>query len=294
MTSERQQFDGYYLAPDKQTGGRVMVLQGPWRNQYRSVIRGDVLSLRLSHSAGWQAEPLGFLEELPNLRSIEIYNFDVKDVSPIWVLKNLECIGLECFFNKCGDFSEFSRLTYFFGRWRPSAKTIFSVRTLLHLNVTGYPYEDLQALQNLQELKVLMLTSRKLTALNGIEKFSALEKLDLHGCTQLKSLDGIENASNALSFLWIDTCKRITDVNAIGLHGLVRVLRVTNCRSISSLCPLSNCTHLEELTFVETKIEDGDMSILLEIPRLRVTHFGNRRHYSHTHSEIQQALNKRG
>ena len=293
ITSKRQQYNGYFLMPDDYIGGRVMVLQGPWHEEFNSVIQDDVLSLRLSHSAGWRAQPLDFLANLPNLRGIGIYDFNVKDISEIWALKNLESIALDCSLSRSGDYTLFEKLTHFLSRWSPSVESALSVPTLQHLNIDAYPYEDLEPLHALQDLRVLKIMSRKLSTLNGIEKFTKLEEIDFSYCTQLHSIDAVSEASTSIHSIWFDTCKKIGSIRPLGCLPNLRVARVTNCASISTLSPLTKCANLKELIFGDTIIQDGNLHHLLRIPRLRAALFRNRRHYSHTRSQIEDALKNR-
>jgi len=292
MTSSEKRHDGFFLTSDPWLNGQCMVLQGPWRNEFRSVFDDtDVVSLRLSHSMGWHPEELRFLDLLPKLRGVEIYHHDVKDITPLAQLECLEHIGLDCNFSSAPDFTAFQRLTHCFVRWRSQAKTLLSVPSLQHLNITGYPYQDLTPLNALAKLNVLKLASRKLSTLHGIDQLSRLTAIDLFRCTALESITQMRDASRSLQSISIDTCKKIDDIEAVRTRIDLRSLTLNNCGPIRSLSPLRNCTHLEELYFSEsTNILDGDLSILLQLATLKSTSFANRRHYSHTRDQIQSAL----
>lgn len=273
-----------------------MVLQGPWRDEFKSILRGDVTSLRLSNSVGWRAEPLDFLVGLPRLRGIEINNYGVTNISTLWALEDLESIGLGYRFTNAGDFREFRKLRDFYsGVWVPRARTIFGVRTLQHLNLSGYPHEDLSPLHELQELRTLRLTSRKLTSLDGIEHLPVLEKLRLYSCSQLRSIDSLGRTGGSLRSVNLHACKKIENISALSrLEGL-RWANAESCGSIDSLSPLTANAHLESLGFDgSTVIEDGNMEVLLKIPRLKRVFFNNRRHYTHKCLEINDILEKRG
>jgi internalin A len=271
-----------------------MVLREPWRDEFRSIIDGnDVLSLRLSRSMGWRAHELDFLVDIPNLRGIEIYHSDIGDISALWALKELEHIGLECNFTKAGDFAEFPKLTRCFIRWRQSEKTVLDARALQHLNVIGYPYRNLEPLSALKKLSELKLTSKTLISLEGVAELPALEKLDLYRCTQLSAIDCLGNA-DTLRSVSFDTCKKTRDIEALRHIHELRVARIDNCGPVASLSPVKGSVNLEELYFVEsTNIEDGELELLLQLPRLRIVRFANRRHYSHTRSQIEAALKRR-
>lgn len=292
MSPNKKQFDGYFLTADSWPDGQCIVLQGPWRDEFLPAFDdNNIVSLRLSQSMGWQPEKLQFLDRLPELRGIEIYHHDVKDITPLAHLERLEHIGLDCNYSSAADFTAFPHLTHCFVRWRPKAKTLLSVPSLKHLNISGYPYQDLTPLNALTKLNVLKLASRKLRTLHGVEQLSRLTAIDLFRCMALESINQLRDANCSLQTIIIDTCKRIGDIEALRSSSGLRALTLNNCGPIQSLLPVRNCMHLEELYFAEsTNILDGDLSILLKLGSLKSTSFANRRHYSHTREQIQNAL----
>ena len=292
MILNKQQRDEYFLTADSWLDGQVMVLQGPWRDEYLPVFGDDsVISLRLSHAMGWQSEDLRFLSLLPKLRGVEVYHHAVKDITPLAQLAHLEHIGLDCDFTSAPDFTDFQFLTHCFFRWRPKAKTLLAVPSLQHLNITGYPYRDLKPLAALSKLNDLKLASRKLETLYGIEQLSNLTLIDLFQCTALNSIAHLSGANRNLHSIIFDTCKKIDDIEVIETRADLVYLALNNCGPIQSLSPIRYCTQLEEIYFSDsTNILDGDLGVLLKIATLRSTSFANRRHYSHSREQIQGAL----
>jgi hypothetical protein len=291
MRTGKKQFDGYFLVPDEL--GLCMVLEGPWSNSYRDQISKDrVTTLRLSKSAGWKAEDLGFLRQLRGLHGLEIYNWDVKDISAVNDLQSLRKLCLECNYQTPPNYSGLTRLKSCFIRWRPKSDDLFDCGTLQYLNVVNYPYHDLNPLQALNKLRVLKLTSSKLTALDGIESLQSLETLDLFRCKTLQTLEGIQSCANIRS-LTIDTCSNVENLEPVGeLHEL-RYLAINNCGNIRSLKPLMGFQKLEHLFFIEnTNILDGDLSVVRSLSALRDTWFANRPHYSSSREEIKQVLRR--
>lgn len=295
MRSDQKQDDGFFLTPDDWLPGQCMVLRGPWRDEFRPVIDGkSVLSLRLSRSMGWRAQEIDFVADIPSLRGMEIYHSDIRDISALWALKKLEHIGLECNFNRAGDFTQFPKLARCFIRWRSNARTVLHARALQHLNVIGYPYSNLKPLNALNKLKILKLTSKNLISLGGVSKLSSLEGLDLYGCTKLSSIAGLRNAADSLRCVSFDACKGIKEIEALKHINWLRIASINNCGSIASLSPLRASANLEELYFIEsTNIEDGALDILFHLPRLSIVRFANRRHYSHTRKQIEDELSRR-
>jgi len=68
-------------------------------------------------------------------------------------------------------------------------------------------------------------------------------------------------------------------------------LSIINCGSIPSLDFLKNLENLDELAV--DPIEDGDIKKALEMEKLRILRFNNRRHYNLTYKDATEILKKR-
>lgn len=271
-----------------------MVLEGPWKAQYEHAInKNNVTGLRLSASNGWRDTNIDFIHNLSAIHELEIYNWDVVDISPIESLPRLVKISLECNYRKSIDFTKFKGLQYCFLQWKPKSDSIFSSPSLKMLNIVNYPYEDLQPLQALHQLTELKLTSNKLKSLVGISSLKALLSIDLYRCTKLESLEDIQNAGQ-LTTLELESCKNLGNLNP--LSALTKLARVSlnNCGKLQSLHPLKSCRKLSELFFIEdTNIVDGDTGIFTELPALKTMWFANRKHYSHNREAVQEIIKPR-
>jgi hypothetical protein len=271
-----------------------LIVRGTWNASYQAAIAASAHSaLRLSSSAGWKDNNIEFLRGLTDIRSLEIYNWNVTDITPIQGLTNLEKLSLDCVYRQPVDFSVFAKLKSLFMRWRPRSESIFRITSLNELNLTNYPFETLAPLHELANLETLKLTSRQLRSLKGIERLSKLMHLDLFQCSRLEGLNGIESAFN-LTNVELETCKKLGSIESLGrLRGLRRLV-ITNCGKIDTLQPLASNGDLEELFFIEdTNVQDGNLRIFEQIPKLKQMWFANRPHYSHTREEIKAKLTKR-
>ena len=278
----------YYIDEDDNGLGRVLVPRtSTWDARFKVMMEENGIDmLRLSHSAGWRDTDLSFLESMPYLRGIGIYHWDVKDLSPLLALSELQFLSVSCLFTKAPDFSAFEKLQYLFLTWRPKAESVFDCKGLLDLNVDRFPCEDLQAVKHMSRLERLVVGSRKLTTLSGIEHLESLNKLELVYCSQLRSLDGIERCGQLRS-VQLHSCKKVYDVSKLGTLKRLKTLSMENCGKIRSLRPLADCKLLEALYFVgDTNIEDGDMTPLPNLPTLKKTSFANRRHYTHNRLDV--------
>jgi len=294
MQSIEQKIDvpGGFLFPSQRLSGYVYVLTGSWQDDFKKHIDGSrVIGIRLSKSMGWEAENLDFLSQLAGLRTIEIFNWDVKDISILEQHQQIESISLECAFKKF-DFSKLTNLRYSYVRWRPGAETLFHCTGIEYLQIDNYPFEDFTPLRELKNINNLNLLSRKLVNCTGIESLSNLEKLTLSYCTSFGDIMAI-GKSNNLREINFTSCKKVNDVTDIGkLHKLTKLL-MENCVSVSSVKPLLGCTALQELYLIGMSIDDGDLSPLLEIKNLQEVAIAKKRHHSHTSQEINDLLSMR-
>lgn len=281
-----------YFIDDAEDGmGRCLVLTSPWTDGLKKVIEQENISvLRLSRSAGWQENDLSFLINLPNLRGIEIYAWDMKDLTPLQSTSNIEYLGLQCEFTSAPDFSNFHKLEICKLFWRPKAKTILDSSNIRLLNIVNYPFQDLQAITKLSKLESLQLASRKLTSLSGIEAFRVLKILDLVDCYNFESLLGVEKCS-LLETVELETCKKLYDISLLSNAKNLKNVVMTDCGKIKSLKPLTNCPLLENITFTgDTDVEDGNFMPLFDLLKLKRMRFGEKRHYSHNRDQVASIL----
>lgn len=279
----------YFIDEADNNLGRCLVIKAPWSEDFIEIINRENISvLRLTESMGWSDKDLSFLQDLSDipLRGIEIYSWDIKDLTPLSFMPSIEGLGLQCQFTKAPDFSEFTNLKNFKCFWRPKAKTVFGCKSLKVLNIVNWSEENIEALGDMTRLERLQLTSRKLVSLNGIESLQSLKILDLADCTKLRSVDGIESCQD-LTTIEFEACKKIEGFPSLSRLNYLRTLILRDCGKIASLKPIEECTSLETVDLSgDTVIEDGNLSPLLQLPRLNVVRFQDRKHYSHKSEEI--------
>jgi len=189
-------------------------------------------------------------------------------------------------------FSRFRGLQELHLDWGPDAETIASVGTLVDLSINRFPGTDLEPLGRLHALRRLRVATAPLTSLDGLGAFTSLELLRLLDLRRLAGIAALRSVAETLQDLEFSKCPKINNLDPIKPLILVRRLLLLSCGDVESLGPLSELP-LEEFYFYEsTNIRDGDVSVLLRLPRLRDTSFANRRHYTHTREQILDELGK--
>jgi hypothetical protein len=151
-----------------------------------------------------------------------------------------------------------------------------------------------------------------LSSLRHIERLFTLRELHLAQCRRLDMLDGIEQTS--IEELWLDvlprlrslapltrlrtlkkleigSCKQIEDLDRLGEIIWLETLCIMTGREIPSLAFLRRMKNLRDFRTFGTKIVDGNLGLLLELPKLeQVVVHRHMRHYSHTEEQLNALL----
>jgi len=120
--------------------------------------------------------------------------------------------------------------------------------------------------------------------------FDRLTFLGLYIQTELQNLSGLAGLTT-LTQLAIDSCKRVGSIDEIAHLTNLTMLKVANCGDIASLAAMATLNELEEFfAWESTRVVDGDLSVLMTLPRLRQIAMASRRHYRPTTAELESAL----
>jgi len=186
---------------------------------------------------------------------------------------------------------------------------------LQELEISEAPLESLEGIAGLKSLRRLVLLQLPLERLDSVKKLRGLDEVVLGFLRRLRNI-GVLIELPALKTLVITSCTKVSDVEKLGevttlesleldgiklpsatfLAGLtqLRLLKLINAGKIPSLAFLQNLRALEVfMPALNTTIEDGDMSILLELPALRQVLYTERRHYKPRDHEIEAAISAR-
>lgn len=189
--------------------GKVLVLKSPWQEKFANLMqRKGIKALRLPGDGfGFKAQPIDFIADLPFLRSVEVYNYGITDLSPLRKLPNVEVLGLETP-NAIGLEDWRPPLRVLLARWCRQLRPMLSIETLEYINLSNFPDVDLQYLQT-PRLRRLSLTSKKLQALEGVANFPQLEEVDLYNCPYLESVAELEKIKS-MKLLKVAACRHIS------------------------------------------------------------------------------------
>jgi len=186
---------------------------------------------------------------------------------------------------------------------------------LTELTIGEAPLKSLAGMNELRGLRRLALAQVPLASLDGIEDLQAIEDIYIYMLGRLQSIAPLTGLPS-LRKLSIGAARKVADFDQLGemtaLEHLellgsapqrlavlsrlkrLKLLQLDNVGVLPSLAFLRGLDQLE--TFYPsqgTKIEDGDLAVLLELPALTRVLFTNRKHYTHTCGDIQHALTAR-
>jgi len=285
---------GFFIDTGEKNSGDCLVLTSYWNESLRDIMfEKEINNLRLSRFAGWKDKDVSFLKTLPFLKGIEVYADDIRDLSAMKDLELLEYIGLDCNLSFDLDLNNFVNLKILQVKWNKHLKNMINLSSIEYLNIIKYPYEDLVALHNYSNLKKLQLTSTKLKSLKGIDNLKNLKSVDFFKCNHLESLESVDRLE-LLEELDIEKCKKLNNLYQLGNLVNLKTLLIEDCGNIQSLKPLQNTQNLRKIWIGgNTTVIDGDIEVVIKLPKLKELWFVNKKHYNIKVNEVQEILNNK-
>jgi len=255
---------------------------------------------------------LSALSTFSRLRALSISGFAAIDFAALPLLETLRLSGHFGNLGRCDSL----RVLSIDGGGLSDLRALAGLDQLAELEVAGTPLRSLAGLEMLKSLRRLSLFDLPLPNIDGLEQATSLSQIGLHRLGRLRSIAPLA-ALSGLKMLEIDGSKKITDLERLGdtvgmedlkLTGtplssveflsrlrLLRFLTLHNVGRLPSLAFLGSLDKLETLALAEnTVVENGDLSVLLTMPALRIVSFTQRRHYSHHLDGVQAVLTERG
>jgi Leucine-rich repeat (LRR) protein len=288
MATYIEQSDDYSIAEDEGFGN-ILIIKSSWSHRYLDIVaEHEIGTIRLCEPGGWPDSDISFLLKMPSLQGLDVLSDNVTDVSPVFQLKELKTLSLYCKARVAGDFAKLEKLQNVGLGWRNVYRSIYALDALERMSLLDFPDSDLTKWKRNEHLTELLLESKRLESLVGIERFPKLSRVDLHKCRNLKSLDPI-SSSTSMQRLSISRCSGVQDLSPVAHLTELRILEIEDCQDIQSLKPIGACKNLERLQVAgNTTVIDGDFSTLFALPRLKEVLIRNRKHYSHSDTELEQ------
>jgi hypothetical protein len=244
--------------------------------------RNGISGVRITKTAGWPEGDITSLQKLESdaIRSVEVYFDDVSNVSELKRFTSAQKIGLQTKDAKGFRSSDFPHLEYLAYSWTKSGVLDAFSSELVTLKIDKYPFESFDVLPEAQSLTEFLVGARKLTSLEGIDKFPNVRRLTVLDATRLTDFSKLANLGD-LEALVIHGARALSSLAVVSSLTKLRELVLHSCADIDSVEPITNLVALERLELTgNTKISDGDLNPLMKLPKLKRLQLVPRRHYS--------------
>jgi len=139
----------------------------------------------------------------------------------------------------------------------------------------------------------LEITQTNIASLAGIETLEDLRYFHLSNAGKLRTLEALGAETIDLRELDIQTAKKIESYQPLGTLRRLRRLKLSSCAPMPNLSWVAGMNWLDSFSFVETNVEDGNLSPLLELSKLRYVGTMDKRHYNLKFDAINEMLNSK-
>lgn len=246
--------------------------------------------LGLSPYKGFALEDISFLTDVPNLKGVVLPFAGKYDLKILGNLPSLSFLTV-AENNQPFDYGTLLELEELRIEWHSNLMLPKSCSKLRSLYVRGYKPKsrrlvELPPYENVNELEI---NQGNLVNLEGIERLPKIANASFFHLRQLQSIIALVDSN--MDRLHIEGCKKISDIERLSSCRELKSFRLIDCGKLKSLAFLAEFGKLEEFRFVNTIVEDGDMTPLLQ---LKSVGFLKKANYSHTPEEIREAISSFG
>jgi hypothetical protein len=271
-----------------------VILNAAWHADVgRYMAEHGLTDLSLNWGCGWPGGEIGFLAEIPGLRSVAILHARTHDLLPLLAhAATLEELVLDCNVLRIPGLSSMPALRSLCVDWARGLADAFdgAPHGLETLAVGRWPWEDLSAIAALQSLRILSVVGgRKLVDISALRGRARIEELTLRGCPKLVDFAAV---STCLGVHRLELASR--SIRSLEfLRPLARLDRlIVDAEEIESLAPLEGLQVLR-IVSIDKRILDRDLSVLERLPRLEWVGIRSRKVYSLSVKQLNVSLESR-
>lgn len=246
-----------------------------------------IKSIELNSQWGYKYKNIDFIKDV----ATEVEDVTIVDDSinllQLSTLKNLKknFIGGE---NKSHiDFNWFKKLEYCNVSWHNGLENLNECPKLSELVLRKYLHTDnnFKLISELNNLIKLSFIQAKFSDLEFLRFFQKLKGFEIYYIKDLKSISGLEYLSKTLDKLIIENCKKIESYDSIKKLIHLTYLGLNDSSDIESLEVIKKLKYLKHLSFMGTKVIDGDLTNCIGIEYVG---FDDKKHYSHQWKDIMK------
>ncbi|GHI01349.1 hypothetical protein [Neobacillus kokaensis] len=219
--------------------------------------------------------------------NLDIHSETIKNFDGLKKLTNLKVLSLDVGKNAKLDLSVLGSLEELYGVLPGKTKGFSSLSKLKHVMIWGYnpPSKNISELSKAENIEELRIRQANLETLEGVERLSKLQFLEVYGSNKLNDIMPISELKN-LTELELENCKSIRDFSPIGTLSNLESLAIVSCGSMESISFTKSLAKLKLFNFDRTNVEDGDLSYCQRIPEV---YFTEKRHFSHKRKDLKDA-----
>ncbi|EPP0275527.1 hypothetical protein ACUJ63_004823 [Salmonella enterica subsp. enterica] len=231
---------------------------------------------------------LSLLGEIKGLKDLSIGpNIDLspkQDMSPIYALSTLTALTIHAK-NTAIDFNYLNNLTSLTISYSKKISNFNKLSNLKNLWLWHLNTNDLGFLDGLCRMQKLKITQSQITSLNGLSKCECLRILHLTRCPKLFDLTEI-NKLRKLNGVFIVNSKGISDFSFLKNNSTIEQIGLDKVESLGFICSMPN---LKTIGFND--LVDGNIAVALKNNNIeRITFYPDRKHYTHTQSEVEKII----
>jgi internalin A len=270
-----------------------LVVTGPRSDDAaRALARGEADGLVLNYARGFCESSLDLLDGGWPLRRLSVLDRSIVDLGPIGRLAGLEELSVQAAADAVLDLGVLPGLRSVTGEWALIGGTLSAVGELERVVTWMFDDVDLHAFRDHVALKTLTIKDAPcLELLSGLGNLPDLAVLMVVGAPRLHEIDDVAELSASLRELKFEECPRIDAIDDVGPLVGLRFLGISESGDIASLAPVASLAQLEAFyAWGSTRIVDGDLSPLAQLPRLKEIRMRNRRGYKPPVGDLVKAL----
>jgi internalin A len=267
--------------------GPKLILKSEWSESVRRyIVENQITGLYLGSAIGWSDHQVGFLESVPELLSLGILDWKIKDLTPVAGLTKLRELSLRTDARTRLDFTRFPELESLQIEWINGYESLFDVAGLRQLSINRLPTAKAPLLANLTRLTKLRVMSCGAKSLDCLRGLTNLRMLWIALFRNLEDNDFLTDL-HGLKVLFVDSSSGFRSLEPLRQLKNLEILGLDNVRFVESLKPIEAHDMLEGVWLGDsTNILDGRVSILKSLPNLKMASVANRRHYDVKPSDL--------
>lgn len=236
---------------------------------------------------------LRLLQDIPELEVVSIHAEVPLDWTPLQRLTTLKKLRLKArhFRPQPLDFCAFKSLHSADITWHSEWSSVLRCASLRRLEIEGT-----QKLHEFDFRELPRLVEVSIRECKGLKRllFAPRQRIESFAITASTALEKVEPLSilKCLKYLAIAGHSKL-DIRFVKDCRALRKLWINGMGKIPSLDFLASCKNLEYLQMLfSTNVQDGNLDILLKLPRLKAARFEDRAHYSHSVTKLNELIGR--